>query len=222
MKPPIKSFVLRAGRISRAQQRSYQSGKQFIIPYSEDAADFPRYFGNEFPITVEIGFGMGEVTAEIAAANPGNNYLGIEVYRAGIGKLLWEIEQRHLSNVRIIEHDAVEAVGKMFPTASIAAFHLFFPDPWPKKRHHKRRIIQTPFAELLASRLVDGGYIYMVTDWENYAEHALAVFSAIPGLHNPSGTAFAEGLDWRPRSKFEAKGIAKNHRIREIYSLRRC
>jgi len=229
----IKSFVLRSGRMSRAQEKSYEEGERFLIPYSGETADFSRYFGNDRPITVEIGFGMGKATAEIAAANPDRNYLCIEVFKAGIGKLLWEIEQRGLSNIRIIEHDAVEVIEKMIAPVlltdvsltvpiPLAAVHIFFPDPWPKKRHHKRRLVQKSFAELLASRLGEGSYIYMVSDWENYAEEALAVFSAVPCLYNPYGGGFAEGIAWRPPTKFEQKGLAKNHPIREIYLVKRA
>jgi len=206
--------------MSRAQERSYEAGGRFLVPYSENPVVLQELFGNDSPVTVEIGFGMGKATAEIAAANPEHNYLGIEVFKAGIGKLLWEIEQRGLSNIRIIEHDAVEVMEKMIPPASLFAVHIFFPDPWPKKRHHKRRLIQKPFAELLASRLENGGYIYMISDWENYAEEALAVLSAVPGLSNPHGGSFAPGVSWRPRTKFEQKGLAKNHSIREIYLMK--
>jgi tRNA (guanine-N7-)-methyltransferase len=218
----IKSFVLRSGRMSQAQKKSYDAGECFLIPYSEDRTDFPRYFGNDRPITVEIGFGMGKAAAEIATSNPGHNYLCIEVFKAGIGKLLWEIEQRGLSNIRIIEHDAMDVIEKMAAPESFAAVHLFFPDPWPKKRHHKRRLIQKPFAELLASRLCEGSYIYMVSDWENYAEEALAVFSAVPGLYNPYNGGFSPGISWRPRTKFEQKGLAKNHPIKEIYLVKKA
>jgi tRNA (guanine-N7-)-methyltransferase len=205
--------------MSSAQKKSYESGVSFLVPYSDKLVDFSRCFGNTFPVTVEIGFGMGKATAEIAAANTNHNYLGIEVFKAGIGKLLWEIEQRSLSNIRIIEHDAVEVVEKMIPPSSVAAFHIFFPDPWPKKRHHKRRLIQLPFAELLASRLVDGGYIYMVSDWEDYVQEALGIFSQIPRLFNPHNGNFAPGQSWRPRTKFEQKGLAEKRLIKEIYVM---
>jgi len=216
----IKSFVLRSGRMSKAQEKSYKTGTTFLIPFSDTAVDFSQCFGNDNPVTVEIGFGMGGTTADIAEANPEKNYLGIEVFRAGVGKLLWEIERRSLANIRIIEHDAVEVIAAMIKDACVSAFHLFFPDPWPKKRHHKRRLVQKPFAELLASRLKDGGYIYMVSDWENYAEEALALFSSVPGLFNPFGETFAEGFSWRPLTKFEKKGLEQNHPIREIYLVK--
>ncbi|MDR0600716.1 MAG: tRNA (guanosine(46)-N7)-methyltransferase TrmB [Treponema sp.] len=205
--------------MSRAQERSYEEGTRFRIPYTGVPADFASLFGNPRPLTVEIGFGMGTATAEIAAANPEKNYLGIEVFKAGIGKLIWELERRSLSNVRIIERDAAEVLETMTAPGTIAAFHLFFPDPWPKKRHHKRRLVQRPFAETLASRLTAGGYIYMVTDWEPYAAEALEALSGAPGLFNPYG-GFAPGFSWRPQTKFERKGLDKDHRVREIYVVK--
>jgi len=216
----IKSFALRSGRMSAAQEKSYETGKRFLIPYTDEAADFSRHFGNDRPITIEIGFGMGDATAEIAAANPSKNYLGIEVFKAGIGKLLWEVNQRSLSNIMIIEHDAVPVIEKMVVPDSVDAFHLFFPDPWPKKRHHKRRLVQRTFAELLASRLKEGGYLYMASDWENYAEEALEVLSAVPDLFNPHDS-FAPKSSWRPVTKFEKKGLDKNHPIKEIYLVKK-
>jgi tRNA (guanine-N7-)-methyltransferase len=205
--------------MSRAQARSYRElSAPFLIPPRPSPADFVSLFGNLNPLTVEIGFGMGTATAEIAAANPGNNYLGIEVFKGGIGRLLWEIKERSLSNVRIIEGDAAEVLETMLPEESAAAFHIFFPDPWPKKRHHKRRLIQRPFTDLLASRLQRKGYIYMVTDWEDYGQWALREFSAA-GLKNPYG-GFAPRQEWRPLTKFERKGLDKNHRVREIYYLK--
>ena len=207
--------------MSRAQEKFYESPGKYLIPFSGSITDFSRYFGNDSPLTVEIGFGMGKATAEIAENNPLNNYLGIEVFRAGIGKLLWEIERRSLDNIRIIEHDAVEVLEKMIAAASVSAFHIFFPDPWPKKRHHKRRLVQKLFAELLVSRLKPGAYLYMVSDWENYADEALALFSAMPELFNPFGENYAQGLSWRPPTKFEKKGLDKNHPIMEIYFVKR-
>jgi tRNA (guanine-N7-)-methyltransferase len=206
--------------MSQAQSRSYREGALFMIPYTGVPTDFVPFFGNDHPLTIEIGFGMGKATAEIAAANPGNNYLGIEVFKAGIGKLIWETEQRGLSNIRIIEHDAVEVLEKMVLPGTVAAFHIFFPDPWPKKRHHKRRLIQKEFAELLASRLCDGAYLCMVTDWEDYAQAALEVLSAVPDLVNPHG-AFAPPMEWRGTTKFEQKGLDKHHQVREIYMNRK-
>ncbi|MDR1507553.1 MAG: tRNA (guanosine(46)-N7)-methyltransferase TrmB [Treponema sp.] len=213
----IKSFVVRSGRMSRAQSRSYESGKdQFIIPYTDGFIEPGDYFGNENPVTVEIGFGMGSATAGIAEKNPQNNYIGIEVFRDGIGRLLWEIGRRNLENIRIIEHDAAEVLEHMIRPESLAAVHVFFPDPWPKRKHHKRRLIKRPFTELLASRLESGAYLYMVTDWADYGNSALAELSATRALEN-SAAGFAPRRAWRPLTKFEKKGLDKNHPIRELY-----
>jgi tRNA (guanine-N7-)-methyltransferase len=178
--------------------------------------DFAKIFGNHNPVIAEIGFGMGLATAIIAAENPHKNYIGIEVHRPGIGRLLWEIEQRSLSNIRIIEHDAVEVFLHMIPPQSLEGIHLFFPDPWPKKRHHKRRLVQRPFTGILANSLKPQGYIYMVTDWEDYAHWALAELTATEGLAG-SGDGFSAPQDWRPRTRFEQKGLEKNHQVRELF-----
>jgi tRNA (guanine-N7-)-methyltransferase len=216
----IKSYVLRAGRMSAAQRRSYETlSPDFCIPFAGAPLDFSRTFGNANPVTVEIGFGMGAATAVIAGENPEKNYLGIEVHRPGIGRLLWEIENRGLTNIRIIEYDAVDVLGKMIRAASLGALHIFFPDPWPKKRHHKRRLIARPFTGLLAEKLCPGGYLYMVTDWADYGDWALAELSATAGLINPHG-GFAPPQDWRPRTKFEQKGIEKNHEVRELFFVK--
>ncbi|MCL2762023.1 MAG: tRNA (guanosine(46)-N7)-methyltransferase TrmB [Treponema sp.] len=212
----IRSYVLRAGRGTAAQRRSYDSlAGQLIIPFENRPLDFSVVFGNNNPVTIEIGFGMGEATAIIAAAHPDKNYLGIEVHRPGIGKLLWEIERQSLVNLRIIEHDAVAVLEKMIPHNTLEGIHLFFPDPWPKKRHHKRRLVKRPFTDTLASRLKPGGYLYMATDWEQYAEWALDALSATEGLVN-SAADFAPPQDWRPRTSFERKGLAKNHQVKEL------
>ncbi|GHV71143.1 tRNA (guanine-N(7)-)-methyltransferase [Spirochaetia bacterium] len=206
--------------MSDAQRRSYENfSGSYCIPFQPEPLDIPRIFGNENPLTVEIGFGMGIATAQIAEANPGINYLGFEVHRPGIGRLLWEIEERGLSNIRIVEYDAVEGIEKMIRPGEAAAFHIFFPDPWPKKRHHKRRLVTRPFTDLLAEKLSGNGYIYMVTDWVEYADWALAELSATPHLVNPytGNGGFAPPQMWRPRTKFEQKGLAKGHEVREIY-----
>jgi len=213
----IKSYVLRAGRETPAQRRAYDSlSGRFVAPFREAPLDFAGLFGNDNPVVMEIGFGMGEATAAIAAENPGNNYLGIEVYRPGVGRLLWSISQHSISNIRIVEHDAVEVAVKMIPPRSLAGIHLFFPDPWPKKRHHKRRLVKRPFTEMLASRLKPGGYLYMVTDWADYADWALAELTATKGFANTSD-GFAPPKDWRPSTSFERKGLEKKHEVRELY-----
>ncbi len=212
----IKSYVLRAGRMSDAQKRSYENLKDnFCIPFSETMLNPETLFGNKHPLTIEIGFGMGIATAMIAEANPEKNYLGLEVHRPGIGRLLWEIEQRKISNIRIVEHDAVEVLEKMISADSVEAFHIFFPDPWPKKRHHKRRLVKRPFNRLLAEKLIPGGYIYFVTDWADYGDWALSELTATPEIYNQY-EGFAPRQEWRPETKFESKGIAKQHEVREL------
>jgi tRNA (guanine-N7-)-methyltransferase len=211
----IRSYVLRSGRGTNAQRRSYDSfSGQFIIT-ENGIINSAHIFGNDNPVTVEIGFGMGLATAIIAEENPGKNYIGIEVHRPGIGRLLWEIERRSLSNIRIIEQDAAEVFQRMIPPNSLEGIHLFFPDPWPKKRHHKRRLIKRPFTAMLAAKLKPGGYLYMVTDWEDYAAWALAELGATESLVNSCG-GFALPQNWRPRTAFENKGLAKNHQVREL------
>jgi tRNA (guanine-N7-)-methyltransferase len=213
----IKSYVLRAGRMSDAQRRSYDTlFPRYAVPFGQEPADFPQLFGNDNPLIVEIGFGMGIATALIAQAHPRRNYLGIEVHRPGIGRLLWEIENRRIENIRIIEHDAVEVLEKMIQDCSIEGFHLFFPDPWQKKRHHKRRLVTRPFTDLLAVKLRPLGYIYMVTDWADYGDWALAELSATPGLINRY-EGFAPPQLWRPETKFERKGLNKNHQTYELF-----
>jgi tRNA (guanine-N7-)-methyltransferase len=217
----VKSYVLRAGRMTSAQRRSYDSGAAgFMIPYAEAPVDFNAVFGNANPVTVEIGFGMGVATAAIAAANPAKNYLGIEVHRPGIGRLLWEIESQKLSNIRIVEHDAAEVFPRMIPAASLEAIHIFFPDPWPKKRHHKRRLVKRPFTETLARSLKNGGCLYLVSDWEPYCLWALDELSQTEGLVNQY-EGYAPPQPWRPRTRFEQKGLAKNHTTREVLFIRK-
>jgi tRNA (guanine-N7-)-methyltransferase len=221
----VKSYVRREGRMSDAQRRSYGGLKALYCLDGEKnltTEDLAAAFGNAKPLVVEIGFGMGEATVLIAMANPETNYLGIEVHRPGIGRLLWEIERAEpgcLVNIRVIEGDAVEVLEKI-PEKIASGFHVFFPDPWPKKRHHKRRLMTRPFTDLLASRLKEGGYIYMVTDWADYGDWALAELSATPHLVNRY-TAFADTQDWRPRTKFEQKGLLKNHEIRELFFVKK-
>jgi tRNA (guanine-N7-)-methyltransferase len=216
----IRSYVLRSGRGTNAQRRSYDSfSGRFIIPLKNDIINFADIFGNDNPVTVEIGFGMGLATAVIAEENPGKNYVGIEVHKPGIGRLLWEIEQRSLSNIRIIEHDAAEVFEKMIPPRSLEGIHLFFPDPWPKKRHHKRRLIRRPFTDCIASRLKPGGYVYMVSDWLDYANWALAVLTGTKGMVN-GYDGFAAPQSWRPKTSFEKKGLDKKHEIKELFFRR--
>jgi len=216
----VRSFVIRGGRPTAAQQRAYNSlSGKYIIPYEKKTLDFTRVFGNGNPVVVEIGFGMGLATAVIAGDNPGTNYLGLEIHKPGIGRLLWEIEKRPLSNVRIIEYDAVDVFRDMIPANSLAGTHVFFPDPWPKKRHHKRRLIQKPFTDCIASKLRPGGYFYMVSDWTGYAQWALSVLTGTEGMVNEYN-GFAEPQSWRPKTGFEKKGLDKKHEIKELFFRR--
>ena len=218
----IKSYVLRSGRMSVAQKRSYENlAASFCVDLKQEKkiTSYESIFANSNPVIIEIGFGSGNAIAELAQKNPGINYLGIEVFRAGIGKLLWEIEKRGLNNIRIIEGDAVEILCDYLPVNKANGLHIFFPDPWPKKRHHKRRLVTRPFTEALKNCLLPGAYIYMVTDWVDYADWALHELSKTPGLKNQFND-FAAGIDWRPRTRFEIKGFNKNHQIRELFFKR--
>jgi len=163
---------------------------------------------------------MGETTARIAAEHPENDYLGVEVHIPGVGALLKRIDEQALTNIRVIRHDAVEVVGAMLPPASLAGIHLFFPDPWPKKRHHKRRLLQPAFAELLASRLAPGGYLHAATDWQEYAEHMLSTLSQVAALENPHG-GFAVRPAARPETKFETRGRRLGHDSWDVIFRRR-
>jgi tRNA (guanine-N7-)-methyltransferase len=216
----LKSYVLRAGRFTTAQKKAYNElSEKLIIPFSQEELDYKKTFDNSAGVTLEIGFGSGFATAEIAQANPGKNYLGVEVYRSGIGRLLWEIEQRSLCNIRIVEYDAVHVMEKMIGADSLEAIHIFFPDPWPKKKHRKRRLVQRPFTETMAKCLKPGGYLYMATDWEDYAIHALEELTATPKLQN-TYEDFAQPQNWRPLTRFEQKGLAQAHSIKEIYFVK--
>jgi len=218
--PPIRSYVLRQGRFSRGQQRAYaELLPRFGVEYTRNPLDLRALFGREAPVIAEIGSGMGETTARIAAENPANDYLAMEVHAPGVGSLLRQVEERGLTNVRIVAHDAVEVLRDMVPAAALAGVHVFFPDPWPKKRHHKRRLIQPDFVALARDRLAAGGYLHVATDWEEYAQHVLAVLSATPGLAN-SAPEFAPRPATRPETKFERRGLDLGHGVWDIHFTR--
>lgn len=218
---PIRSFVLRQGRMSEAQKHHLDVGlPRWGVPFTAQALDFDALFGRTAPRFVEIGCGMGEATAAIAQAHPENDYLGIEVHLPGVGSLLKLIDQLELGNLRVLRHDAVEVLQSMIPLGSLAGIHIYFPDPWPKKRHHKRRLIQRPFVELLASRLEPGGYLHCATDWQDYAEQMLAVLTAEPLLEN-TAAGFALRPPWRPQTKFERRGLALGHGVWDLLFHRR-
>ncbi len=213
---PIRSFVLRQGRVSNAQQRAHDTLlPQFGIPYSPQIVDLDRLFGRNATKVLEIGFGMGETTAAIATQHPENDYLGIEVHTPGVGSLLKVINEQSLTNVRIVQHDAVEVLRNMIAPETFDAVHVFFPDPWPKKRHHKRRLIQPPLIAMLCEKLKPGGYIHAATDWQDYAEQILAVMSAEPRLVN-SAPGYAPRPDHRPQTKFETRGLKLGHGVWDI------
>ena len=219
---PVRSYVLRGGRIGSGQQRALAAlGPAFVLPFAETPIDPQAAFGRRAPLVVEIGFGMGQATAQIAAAMPDTDFLGIEVHEAGVGALLREIGDRGLGNIRIVRHDAVEVLRRMIAPASLAAIHVFFPDPWPKKRHHKRRLIQPDFVALLASRLMPGGRLHCATDWQDYAEQMLAVLSACPALLNTSPRGFAPRPTTRPLTRFEARGLKLGHGVWDLVFARR-
>ncbi|MGQ0578578.1 MAG: tRNA (guanosine(46)-N7)-methyltransferase TrmB [Betaproteobacteria bacterium] len=218
----IRSFVLRQGRVSNAQRRAVATLlPKFGIAYAAAPLDLDAAFGRTAPKILEIGFGMGETTAQIALAHPQNDYLGIEVHTPGVGSLLRLIEGHGLTNVRIIQHDAVEVLNHMIAPGSLSAIHVFFPDPWPKKRHHKRRLIQPPLARLLAGRLRPGGYLHVATDWEDYALQMLEVLSTETMLEN-TAEGFAPRPDYRPLTKFETRGLKLGLRVWDIVFRRRA
>jgi len=218
---PIRSYVLRQGRVTDAQRRACDELlPRFGIPYSHALLDLDGTFGRAAPKVLEIGFGMGETTARIAADHSQNDYLGIEVHTPGVGSLLKRTAELGLTNLRIIQHDAVEVVEHMIPTASLAGIHAFFPDPWPKKRHHKRRLIQPAFARTLALRLMPGAYLHAATDWEDYARHILEVLTAEPLLAN-TADGFAQRPEHRPLTKFESRGLRLGHPVWDIFFRRR-
>ena len=214
----IRTFALRQARMSPAQRRNYeQLAPRYCVPYQQSETDlrlrFPHY---DRPLIIEIGFGMGETTAAIAAARPECNFVGIEVYRPGVGKLLGRIDAEGLENLRIIVHDAVDVLATMVADGQIDGVHIFFPDPWPKKRHYKRRLIQPGFVELLRAKLRPGAYVYLVTDWQDYAAQMLEVFETAAGFRNPY-RGFCPRQPWRPETSFERKGRSQAHSIHDLW-----
>jgi tRNA (guanine-N7-)-methyltransferase len=215
-RPRIRSFVVRPGRMGPGQARALaELGPRFVLPYANAVTDFAATFGRRVPLVLEIGFGMGDATATIAAAQPETDFLGIEVHPPGVGALLKRIGEGALTNLRIIQHDAVEVLEHMIAPASLAGVHLFFPDPWHKVRHHKRRLVQPAFVRLLTSRLRAGGTLHCATDWEPYAAQMLEVLSAEPGLRN-TAPGFAERPALRPLTKFENRGLGLGHGVWDL------
>lgn len=220
----IKSYVKREGRLTGAQQRAIDTlwpayGLQFHTGETDATGlfDFERVFGNTNAVVLEIGFGMGTSLAEMAKNSPDINFIGIEVHRPGIGNLLSLVAEQQLTNVRVMEHDAVEVLQHKVPDSSLERLQLFFPDPWHKKRHHKRRIVQPGFIELVCRKLRDHGQLHMATDWENYAEHMAEVANPYPALENTATTGhFVERPAYRPITKFEQRGARLGHGVWDL------
>ena len=215
----LRSFVRRAGRTTTGQSKAVETwGPAFLLPFREAPLDLDAAFGRQAPTVLEIGFGMGEATAHIARVRPEHNFLCCEVHEPGVGALLKRIGEQQIDNIRICAHDAVEVLQHMLPGQSLAGIHIFFPDPWHKKRHHKRRLIQSPFVRQLAGHLAPGGYLHCATDWQPYAEQMLDVLRAEPLLANtsPHAEGWAPKPDYRPLTKFENRGLRLGHGVWDL------
>lgn len=219
--PAIRSFVVRPGRMGPGQARAlHELGPRFVLDATSSRLDMTAAFGRSAPVVVEIGFGMGAATAAIASARPELNFLGIEVHPPGVGALLRSIGEHGIDNIRVVAHDAVEVLRHMIEPASLAGVNIFFPDPWPKKRHHKRRLLQPPLVALLASRLATGGFVHCATDWLPYADQMLAVLSGQGELVN-TANGFAARPAARPLTKFEQRGLRLGHGVRDLLFVKR-
>jgi tRNA (guanine-N7-)-methyltransferase len=220
----VRSFVLRAGRTTAGQAKAFSDvGPRFLLPYTEQSLDYAASFERQALTILEIGFGMGEATAQIAALRPQDNFLCCEVHTPGVGALLKRIAEQSLSNIRILQHDAVEVIDHMLPLASLDGAHIFFPDPWHKTKHNKRRLIQPPLIAKLAARLKPGGYLHCATDWAPYAQQILAVLSAEPLLRNTArleAGGYAPKPDYRPLTKFENRGLKLGHGVWDLVFTR--
>ena len=215
----IKTYVLRAGRMGPGQTRAFeQFGAKFLLPFKSERLDVDTSFARQAPLILEIGFGMGDATAKIAQARVGDNFLCCEVHAPGVGALLKRCGEEDIGNIRIVQHDAIEVMDFMLGKNSLDGVHIFFPDPWHKSRHHKRRLIQGPFVNRLALHIKQGGYLHLATDWEPYAQQMLQVLSAEPLIKNtatdPSG--FAEKPSYRPLTKFENRGLKLGHGVWDL------
>ncbi len=218
---PIRSFVVRAGRMSPKQARGLTLGMaRHGVAYALELLDFSKTFSRSAPTVLEIGFGMGATTAEIAAAHPDINYLAVEVHPPGVGSLCNLLDDQSLLNVKIIQHDAVEVLNHMIAPGSLAGIHIYFPDPWHKARHNKRRLVHPALVALLASRLVPDGYLHLATDWVPYAAHMLEVLSAEPALKN-SSIDYSLRPSWRPETRFEQRGLKLGHEVRDLLFSKR-
>lgn len=217
----IRSYVIRAGRVTTGQAKALETlGPRFVLDYAAQPFDAVAAFGRTAPLILEIGFGMGDATAHIASVRPEDNFLCCEVHEPGVGALLKRVGEQNIENIRILQHDAVEVIDHMLPEGSLDGVHIFFPDPWHKKRHNKRRLIQAPLVAKLAARLKPGGYIHCATDWEPYAEQILEVLSADPHLVN-TAPAYAPQPAYRPLTKFENRGLRLGHGVWDLVFRRR-
>lgn len=218
----IRSFVLREGRMTPAQQRAFEAHwARFGIDYSGKAQDFDAYFGRRAPRVLEIGFGNGEALAWASEHDPARDYIGVEVHGPGVGRLMNALAARQASNVRLYKHDAVEVLENEIPPAALAEVRLWFPDPWHKKRHNKRRIVQAEFVAMLATRVAPGGLLHLATDWEPYAQHMLEVMEAAPAWRNQHGAGrFAEKPAWRIETHFERRGLKLGHGVWDLLYVR--
>ncbi|AWB68988.1 tRNA (guanosine(46)-N7)-methyltransferase TrmB [Saccharobesus litoralis] len=214
----VKSFVLREGRLTKGQQQALDDFWPTMgVNYAKQALDFSDLFANNNPVVLEIGFGMGASLVEMAANNPDKNYIGIEVHKPGVGACLKTADEQGVTNLRLFEHDAVEVLADMIADNSLARVQLFFPDPWHKKRHHKRRIVQPQFVQLLRSKLAVGGKFHMATDWQNYAEHMLEVMVQAEGFKNTATEGdYVPRPDYRPLTKFEERGHRLGHGVWDL------
>jgi tRNA (guanine-N7-)-methyltransferase len=218
----IRSFVRRAGRTTTAQARAFDTlGPRFVLPFQPEPLDLPAAFGRAAPTVLEIGFGMGDATAHIAALMPQTNFLCCEVHEPGVGALLKRIGEQGLQNIRILQHDAVQVLDQMLVPGSLDGIHIFFPDPWHKLRHNKRRLVQPPLVARLATRLQPGGYLHCATDWEPYAQQMLQVLGAEPLLVNTAADS-APKPDYRPLTKFEQRGLRLGHGVWDLVFRRRA
>ena len=218
IKRTIRSFVRREGRMTSSQKQALENlWPRFGIEPENGVIDFEILFGRNAPVVFEIGFGMGDSLANMALLYPEKNYLGIDVHRPGVGNLLKKIEENNITNIRIMCSDAVEVLKNNIAAESLDAVYLFFPDPWPKKKHHKRRIVQPAFVQLIRSKLKNGGVFHLATDWENYAEHMVEVMQSAEGFGNKGNeSGFIERPDYRPLTKFENRGIKLGHGVWDI------
>ncbi len=214
----VRSFVVRAGRMTEGQQRSLdQNWPRYGLELADGRLDYAEVFGREAPVVLEIGFGMGDSLIEMARQAPEKDFIGIEVHPPGVGRLLARAAEEGLSNIRVYCDDAIEVLERCIPDASLDTLQLFFPDPWPKKRHHKRRIVQPEFAQKIRQKLTIGGCFHMATDWENYAEHMMEVMSAADGYRNAAGTGqYSPQPQWRPVTKFQSRGERLGHGVWDL------